>query len=336
MRMPSSKKIVVYGATGAIGTNLIEIMSKNHSDWTILAASRSGGASSYLASLKLPNVHLVKGDIEVIEDARKLTQDVDMVFSCLGFPQYEVKYWAAHWPVVVKNLLEVTSTSRPLIFCDNLYAYGPGTKINSSSPTVSPSLTSKKGIRATIRELFAERMKSAPKSISVVGGADFFGPRLEGKTFLGDPFIGNIIHGKNPMAFCSADKIHDFCYYKDFANALYVAAINPDKAYGKFWICPHTVHNKTLRDLSNVIQDILGLEGKDRLGVQVLPSFLISFMALFMGFMKEMKEMKGFWANDYVVDDSEFVKTFGVEPTPLDVALRETIAYYQNKRKEDK
>jgi len=327
----TAKKVLIYGATGAIGTNLIEIMARRRPGWTVLAASRSGGADSYLASLELDNVEMVKGDIENLDDARKLTEDVDMVYCCIGFPQYETKYWAKHWPIVVDNLLEVTSSTRPLIFCDNLYAYGPKTNISTSTETVPPSLKSKPGVRATIRQSLQKRMQSDPNSIVVVGGAEFFGPRLEGKTLMGDMFFGKIVAGERPMALGSANVEHDFCYARDFSYALYIVASQPERSMGKFWICPHSVKNQTLRELATKTHGILG-SSTDK-GVHVLPVFMVKVLGIGMGILREMKEMMPFWAHHYTIDDSEFCSTFQFNATPAHDAIRETLDYYQSKEK---
>ena len=86
----NNKKIVVFGATGSVGTDLIEIVSNNEPNWKIVAVSRSGpNTNARLASLHLPNVDIVKGDVEDLESAKQITNDADMVFSCVGFVQYE-------------------------------------------------------------------------------------------------------------------------------------------------------------------------------------------------------------------------------------------------------
>jgi len=321
-------KVVIYGATGAIGTNMIEIMSKKQPGWTILAASRSGGASSHLANLKLPNVQMVKGSVEDLDNTRELTKDIDMVYCCIGFPKYKAKYWAEHWPIVVNNLLEVTSASRPLVFCDNLYAHGPNINISTKTSTVPADLTTKPGTRSKIRKLFQKRMVEDPQAIVVVGAADFFGPRLEGKTVLGDPFLGNIAVGKKPMALGSASKLHDFAYARDFSNALYVVSVSGEKGFGRFWVCPHSVHGKSLKDLAVAAHEVNGTTNK---GVSVLPTLVIKMFGLFDGFMREFKEMLPFWMNDYTISgDAEFTQVFEVQATPLSDALRETLDYYNN------
>jgi len=126
----------------------------------------------------------------------------------------------------------------------------------------------------------------------------------------------------------SASVKHDFCYARDFSNALYIVAAQPTKSMGKFWICPHSVKNQTLNELATKAYGILGSTDK---GVQVLPVWMVSVLGLFMGVMSNMKDMMPFWTNDYTIDDREFCSTFQVEATPADEAIRETLAYYQSK-----
>ena len=322
--MKAISKVLIFGATGPIGTNLIEIICKEQPNWSILAVSRTGGESSRLARLNLPQVTMVKSDIENLEDARQLTQDVDLVYCCIGL-QYEAKYWAAHWPVIVENLLQVTSITRPLIFCDNLYAYGATTDISPDSKIVSPSLKSKPGVRSILHETFQRRMQSDPGSIAVVGGSDFFGASSEGKTVMGEMVLSLIAKNKRAMAFGNAKMKHDFCYVPDFSNALYLVSVNREVAMGKFWICPHSIKGLSMSESASKAYSLV--DRKDK-GVQVLPVFMVSVMGCFLTFMREMKEMMPLWTNHYTVDDSAFCSTFSVQATPIDEALRETIEYY--------
>lgn len=58
-------KVIVFGATGAIGTSLIEILSEKQPTWEIVAISRSGASSnSPLAKMQLQRVMVIKGDVE--------------------------------------------------------------------------------------------------------------------------------------------------------------------------------------------------------------------------------------------------------------------------------
>jgi nucleoside-diphosphate-sugar epimerase len=257
-----------------------------------------------------------------------LSKDKDIVFSCIGFAKYELKYWAKHWPVVVENLLAGSSqqADQKLVFCDNLYAYGATTNISPNTKTVAPSTKSKPAVRALIRQSFQARMDAKQNSIAVVGAADFFGEFVTNSSFMGDTFTKAIVEGKPaPIAIGSASVVHDFCYAPDFSNALYLASID-EKAHGKFWVCPHSISGKSLQDIA---RDIGRLSGSENSKVTVYPGWSIKLLSPFVGFMKEMVDMLPFWSKDYTIDDSEFCKTFAVSATPYEEALQAYIDFYK-------
>ena len=60
MTYNNNKKIVVFGATGSIGTDLIDIVSNNAPE---LEDCGRVNTNARLASLHLPNVDIVKGHV---------------------------------------------------------------------------------------------------------------------------------------------------------------------------------------------------------------------------------------------------------------------------------
>ena len=131
------------------------------------------------------------------------------------------------------------------------------------------------------------------------------------------------------MALGNADRIHDFCYAPDFANALYIASIN-DQAYNKFWICPHTIHNRSVREITNDIKELVGTTTTKKL--KVLPGFGVRILGLFDTLMSEFCEMLPFWTMAYTVNDSDFIETFHVQPTPYKEALQSLVDFYKAKQ----
>jgi hypothetical protein len=147
-------------------------------------------------------------------------------------------------------------------------------------------------------------------------------------SFLGDTFTKAIVEGKpQPIAVGSASVVNDVCYVPDFSNALYVASIST-AAYGKSWVCPHSIRGKSLQQVAN---DIARLSSSENSKVQVYPGWSIRLLSPFMGFMWEMVEMLPFWSKDYTVDDSAFCDTFQVTATPYEEALEAYIGFYKSK-----
>ena len=136
-----------------------------------------------------------------------------------------------------------------------------------------------------------------------------------------------IVDGKPaPICIGSSSVLHDCVFAPDFANALYIASIR-DEAFGKFWVCPHAIRNKTL---DQIAADIARLASAKNSKVTAYPGWSVRLLSPFMGFMWEMVEMLPFWSKDYTVDDSDFCKTFGVQATPYEEALTSYIDFYKS------
>jgi nucleoside-diphosphate-sugar epimerase len=341
-------KVIVFGSTGAIGTNLVEILSAEHADWEILTVTRSVKGTSRLASMNLPNVTMVEGDPLDKESVLKLTADCDIVYSCIGLP-YERKYWAKNWPIVIENLLAAikqdstngSMQKKRLVFCDNLYAYGPGENRSRTSSTIAPSDKSKPAVRAKLREMMVQHMTEYPGTVTSVGGADFFGPHVTTNGFLGDTVTGKIVQGQSALGIGSVSVVHDFCFAPDFARALAVVSANDEnflKAADKFLICPHTIHNKTIQEIANDIAvkvaaaDTTTTTTTKPVSFSVLSKWMLILLSPFVGFLGEILEMLPFWTAPYTVDDSEFASTFGVQATPYDSALQSLVDFYLQKQ----
>jgi nucleoside-diphosphate-sugar epimerase len=329
--------VTVFGATGAVGKSLICQLQEMHPEWRIRAICRSGKPTSSAAGASnadsASKVTWKDGDIMDLSSVQECVQDSRLVFSCLGFVQYERKYWASHWPRVVENLLQVCRQDRSLIFCDNIYAYGTDhDTIRRSSSLVPPSFTSKPGIRTHLHTMFSRHMKDYPGTVTVLGSADFFGPGVGEKSVLGDNFTGKIVQGQKPLAIGSVSHVHDFAYVPDLARAMIVASTNP-KAYDQFWIVPHSIHGKTLQEIANDVAQMASSQTNTKpVKISVYGSWSCRLLSLVVPVLGEMVEMMPFWTKDYRVDDLDFIETFAMSATPYDEALKELIQSYTQEK----
>ena len=324
-------KATVFGSTGPIGSELVRILSVEHTDWQIKAVSRVSNVVP--ASFeKLGNVKMATADALSRADVLNACTDADLVYCCIGFPQYERKYWAENWPKIVDNLLAAITPSgsiqsKKLIFCDNLYAYGPSTSINSKSPTLEANLKSKPNIRALVRQKLQAHMDKYPDSIVVVGASDFFGPNIT-KSMMGETMVGKMTNGESPLALYTCKQVHDMCYGPDFSRALAVLSTRKE-AYNRFHIAPHSIHGKTMQEIGDAVMDHIKTGQKAKFFV--LPYWLMYLLSFLSTDMAELHEMREFWMNDYTVDDSEIAREFGLKATDPSVAIKACVASFQKK-----
>ena len=318
--------VTVYGSTGVIGTELVIQLSEQHPDWTIQAVSRSTASGSRLASLNLPNVTLVAAGTDSLDQILQTTQDSTVIVCCVGLAKYETKHWADTWPPLLDRLLEATRNGQKrFVFCDNLYPYGTG-HISPSKDLVAAGTHSKMAIRTLLRERLQRHMTKHPGTTSSVGAADFFGPHCN-NSFLGLLIVEKVVNHQAPLAF--GNRIHDFNFAPDFAAALALAIERPEVASDHFWIAPHSIHGKTLQQITDDVCKAAGLPPRK---LSVLKPWMVHTLGLFMGIMRAMKDMLGIWTSDYVVDDSDFIEKFGLTATGYDDAIQRTVDFYVQER----
>jgi nucleoside-diphosphate-sugar epimerase len=171
-------------------------------------------------------------------------------------------------------------------------------------------------------------MKDHPGTLVVVGASDFFGPGVSHKSVLGDTITGKIVKGQSALAIGSVKVIHDFCFAPDFSKSLALVATEP-KAYDRFWICPHSIHGKTIQEVGDDMAKAAGQETPVKF--TVFGIWMLRLMSPFMSFLGEMIEMLPLWTQDYKVDDSDFIQTFGMQATPYDEAIQAYVDYYKAK-----
>ena len=63
--------------------------------------------------------------------------------------------------------------------------------------------------------------------------------------------------------------------------------------------------------------------------IQVAPKILVKALGLFNPMMHEIVEMLYEFEEDFVLDSSKFEQAFGNIATPLDAAIRSTVAWYR-------
>jgi nucleoside-diphosphate-sugar epimerase len=97
-----------------------------------------------------------------------------------------------------------------------------------------------------------------------------------------------------------------------------------DISYGQTWHLPAVSPALTGRQFVEIASKYMNADNK----VQVLPTWLLSIIGWFNGFMKEMGEMMYQNKYPFEFDSSKFEKTFSFKPTSYEQGIKETAEWF--------
>jgi nucleoside-diphosphate-sugar epimerase len=273
--------------------------------------NRSGKASGLPAG-----VEVVAGDAYEVAKNVAVTQGATTVYQCAQPHYYE---WAEKFPPLQAAILEaVAANGAKLVVGDNLYMYGAphGQPLREDSP-VAPN-TKKGRVRAAMAAQILEAHAKGKVRAAIGRASDFFGPD---DTALTGYAIQPAVKGKSINLMGRDDQPHAFTYIADFGKALATLGTR-DEALGQIWFAPT---NPALTQKAFV--KLLEAELKQPVKAMVGGPLMMRFIGLFNREVNEVVEMMFEWLEPYVVESGKIEKAFGLRPTPLPQAIRETVAW---------
>ncbi|NUR89134.1 MAG: NAD-dependent epimerase/dehydratase family protein [Nonomuraea sp.] len=257
---------------------------------------------------------------DVADQARltEVTRGADALYNCVN-PLYH--RWLTDWPPMAASFQGAAeATGAVLVILGNLYPYGPVTgPMTEDLPLASTS--PKAQVRAKIwNDALAAHRAGRIRTVEV-RGSDYFGPGATDQSHLGERFIPALRAGKTIQLVFPADMPHSWTYLPDVADALIVAGAD-ERAWGRPWHVP-TNEMRTFREMGRAMADILG---KPEPRFAQLPWPLLRVAGLFSPMIGELRHVRYQFTAPYELDSSAFQQTFGVAPTPLEQALKATLA----------
>lgn len=311
-----NRKNVIFG-TGPLGLSVMDaLVERGYTHITLI--NRSGKAPEDLPA----GISVVAGDATNPDNVAALTAGADVVFHCA---QPEYHEWPEKFPPITTGILEgVSRSGAKLIFGDNLYMYGPtgGAPIHEDLPYAS---TGRKGsTRAKMAKQLLDAHSAGKVKVAIGRGSDFFGPRVIGSA-VGDVVFEAAVKGKTINVLGKIDLPHTYTYIVDFGRGL-VTLSEHDEALGRAWHIPNAETVSTRRFVERV-NAVAGKGSKIQAGGKAI----VWLMGLFNPTMKEFREMMYEFEEPYIVDHSQFAAAFSADPTPLDQAIQETVAWYKGR-----
>ena len=295
---------VIFGA-GPVGSGTaLRLAAAGH---PVRVVTRSGSGPD--------SVERVAADAADPDAVAKVTAGADVIYNCVNPPHYDT--WVADWPPVAANLLAAAeNTGAGLVTMSNLYGYGP----------VDGPITQKTPLAATHPKLRlrAEMWRDALAAheagrirATEVRASDYIEANGVLSTVLGKPLLA----GRRAYAPAPLDVPHSWTSITDCAKALVTVAAD-EQALGQAWLVP-TNPALTVRQLATRFAEV---NGAPRAKVTAIPYPVLWTTGLFSPLVKELRATRYQFTRPFVVDSSATTQTFGLEPVPMDEALRHAAA----------
>ena len=309
--MTDNELHVVFG-TGPVGLAIMdELVSKGK---RVRMVNRGGRADV------ADGIEVVGGDAADPSFTREVSAGASVVYFALN-PPYDK--WPELFPPLQAGVLEgAASAGAKLVAVENLYMYGPtgGRPLTEDLP-YAPN-TRKGEVRATMSEELMEANTSGKVRLAIGRASDFFGPRVLASA-AGEQVFGRAVAGKSAQVAGDPDQPHTYTYAPDIGKGLVVLGEH-EEALGRAWHLPSPETVTTRRFVEMIFEEV----GKPA-RVQAAPKILLRAMGLFNPPLRETIEMLYEFEEPFVVDHSDFERTFGGHATPLRQAIGETVRWYR-------
>ncbi|WP_246141851.1 NAD-dependent epimerase/dehydratase family protein [Phaeodactylibacter luteus] len=222
-------------------------------------------------------------------------------------------------PPLQDAIIKLAAASKAkFIAAENVYMYGnthgqPMTEENPYNPC------SKKGaVRAEMTKTVFDAHHRGEIRAATVRGSDFWGPW---EPINGAMLFKAALQRKTLNMLGDLNQPHTFTYVKDFGRALAIAGTQ-DSALGQTWHVP-SGQPYSQNQLTELISKELGYPLKNRASGKMV----LSVLGLFNKAAKEMVEMLYEFNEPFILDATAMEQTFGLQPTPMQQRIRETLQW---------
>ena len=301
---------VVTGA-GPVGSTVAHQLADAGRQVRLLTRSGSGPAHPFIDRRRV--------DVSRPDALAEAFDGAAAVHHCIHGSSYDARVWRAELPKAERAVLDAAGrVGAVVVFPESLYSYGPVTRpITEDLPRTAT--TGKLGIRT---ELLAQREASATPTVSVAA-SDFYGPLVR-NAHAGERMVPTVLAGRTMRVLGSLDQPHSFTYVPDLAAAMVTAAGRED-LWNTFLHAP-TAAPVTQRRLVELTATAAGVPVPR---VSAIPPWVLRASGVVSREMRELAETSYMFTDPFVLDSSASEERLGQSPTPMDVGLAATVAWWR-------
>jgi nucleoside-diphosphate-sugar epimerase len=313
--MTATPRHVIFG-TGAIGLATFDALRRRGE--TARLVNRSGSA-------RVPaDVEVIGGDARDPAFTTTVAKGAQVIYQILSPPYAE---WTAQFPLLQAGVLAAAeATGARLVVMENVYMYGRPAGSVLTEDRAYEAHTRKGKLRCRMaRELLAAH-EAGRVEVAIGRASDYFGPRGGAQSNLGDRLFPAALAGQTATVLGDPDQPHTYTYVPDIGQGLAVLGEHPD-APGQVWHLPNDPETRTTRQLVDIAYR---QAGQPRSKLRRLPPVLLRALGLVNPTMRELVEMQYQFEEPFVVDSSKITNKLGVEATPVEEALGDTLRTYRH------
>ncbi len=252
--------------------------------------------------------------------SRRACEGAEVVYHCATGAYGR---WAEFLPPLMNGIIEgAAAAEAKLVYGDNLYGYGPvDGPLREELPyrPIGPNSRIRADVATTLMTAHG-----AGKVRATIGRAsNFYGPFAR-QSKAGDLIFGRALAGKPAQVVGDPDEPHTYSFIDDFAAGL-VTLAQHEEALGQVWHTPNAETVTTRRFVEMVFAQV-GRPAR----IRPTPQIAITLLALVSRSMAAVRETLYQSEFPWVVDDGKFLRAFGTEPTPLEKAIEQTLAWFKS------
>jgi nucleoside-diphosphate-sugar epimerase len=296
---------IVVGA-GAVGTATALLLAQR-GDRVRLVTRRGTGPQH-------PGIDLVAADATNGEQLTELGKGAAALYNCAS-PLYH--QWFTGWPPLHAALLTAAErTGAVLATMSNMYGYGaPSGPITPQTPIAAthPKLL----LRARMWDDMLAGHQAGRIRAAEVRASDY----IEANSLLSLVIGKAVLAGKRGYVPAPLDVPHSWTSVHDCAKTLARVA-DDERAHGQVWFAP-TNPALTLRQLAARFAEANKAPAPK---LTPIPYPVLWTSGLFSPLIRELRTTRYQFTQPFIIDSSATTREFGLQPIPLDEALRDTAA----------
>ncbi|WP_028934667.1 NAD-dependent epimerase/dehydratase family protein [Pseudonocardia spinosispora] len=308
---------VIVGA-GAVGSATARLLARRGDQVRVL--TRGGGGPVD------PGIDRIRVDAT---DSAALTEQARgavALYHCAAPPYWR---WTTDFPPLADSLLRAAeATGAVLVSAGNLYAYGPvDGPITEDLPLAA---TGAKGrVRADMWRAALASHRAGRARVVEARASDYIGAGA--LSILTEMVLKPVARGRRAMIPADLDAPHSWTYTEDVAHTL-IALADDERTWGRAWHVP-SEPPISVRDVATRAAALAGAPAP-RLSVMPDPVFRFAGLLAPIGgdtakMARELREVAHQRQRPWVLDSRAATTELGVEPTPLDDSLRDTMSHIQ-------